>query len=283
MKKTIITFCALSMAMTMISCGNSNSSNNTTNENAETIKAENQNAITVHNGKEFLEAIKSDAHIIIDCNKPIEVDNIDVNLTESYDYEETGIFKTGDIALRISNINNLTIEGKSKENAIFTSKNPNVDILTFYNCKNLNLKNLTIKHSEHGFVENSRINGLTLICAANTAIDNCNINCNDIAISNDNGVITITNCDIFDNEECGICIGITGNTLIKDSKIHNNYMPFMISGLETATTFEKCDIIDNSDAPYMEGSANFLNCKVEDKISDKENAVIIDCNIVKSE
>ncbi len=158
-----------------------------------------QQAVTVTNVDEFLAAIGSNKEIIIDCPE--------LDLSQAADYGKNGesSFYSWDDPfdgpqLTIQNVDNLTIRGKDGKDANLISAVPRyAQVLSFRNCTNLTVKDLTTGHTKEPGLCMGGV--LEFQNCSNVAVSGAGLfGCGTIGID----AIMSRNLDIRDNEiyEC---------------------------------------------------------------------------------
>lgn len=178
--------------------------------------------------------------------------------------------------LTLHGYNNLTIE--SKKNANIISNNPDDDILTFRNCTNINLVNLSLFHTVGvcgGLV-------LKLILSNTVQIENCNLNGSGAIgayiVGTDN--VNFNNVNLFNNNSHAVYSYNSKDIIFNNSEIYSNnnygdstYGKTLIYSTLSEISFANCsfykntseDLYNNPESHYIyKYIPSFTNCNFTD-------------------
>lgn len=221
--------------------------------------------IHVKTAREFVEALGSNRTIIIDndldeityaisnlvdegklqqigvvTDSPAPADKATVTATDAYDGH----------SLNLISIENLNIEGADRENGIvsFIVDPSYANVLAFYHCKNITIKNLYMGHKVQ-----DGCSGDVIHCedSQNINIDHCQMfGCGVVGINATNcNNISVTNSAIFDCSDLAVAMFNCSNVTFSDCGISQigSEVPMMFDDNVTNVKFNNCEFDQPND------------------------------------
>jgi hypothetical protein len=193
----------------------------------------NGNIIIVHNGKQLVDALRPNVTI------RLAPGNYDLNKVK----EKLPYFQNRSI----TNIHNLTIEGKGEKHVDFITADLYAPVIKFKNCENVIIRNLNIGHVP--------------------AQDGCQGNVVEIAESKN---ITIDKCIMFGCGINGLALYQVQDFNCKNSFIKECSQSILVLGASKGIIFENCNFMDNEGNEIRTGNCDkveFKNCAIIGKES----------------
>jgi len=223
------------------------------------------NVVRVSDLRSFVDALRSNTRIIIESDNPIHL------LNECPEI--------GDTQFRISDLENVVIEGAGKNGAKLVVDNSYEDVMQIENCKNIVLRNLTLGHDvEPGsctgdVVELSKCNGVV--------VDNCKLfGCGVVGFSSYlSQNIKVMSTDIYECSEKAVALYNSSNVIFLESVFRD--CPHAIGDYgedeNHSVTFTDC-IFSNIQWGFFEvekWGVTVKNCKGIQDMEPKDNVVIL--------
>lgn len=255
-KKLLLGILMLAMSFSVFACGK-DTSNTADNTDAEDTATDEEGVIKVSSAEEFLEAIAPGA--VIEWSKgsydmtPEIIAIVEENSKWNKKHDYVKIEECFDgFEIIISDVDDLTIRGagKSKDKVELMVEPRYADVLSFANCSNITIENMTIGHTiEQGSCagdvlqfdacENITLNELDLYGCGTygiNAMESSNITTtNSIIRDCSYGIMSVINCDGLTFESCEM-YGCDGFEMID---VYSSYI-----------TMKKCAITDNACLEY---------------------------------
>lgn len=193
----------------------------------------NGNIITVHNGKQLVDALRPNVTI------QLAPGNYDLNkVKEKLPYYQNR---------SITNIHNLTIEGKGEKYVDFITADLYAPVIQLKNCENVVIRNLNIGHVP--------------------VQDGCQGNVVEIAESKN---ITIDKCIMFGCGINGLALYQVQDFNCKNSFIKECSQSILALGTSKDVVFENCNFVENEGNEIRTGNCDkveFKNCAIIGKES----------------
>ncbi len=270
-------------------------------ENEEQVEAnaiEADEKVEVSTAREFLKALKSNTHIIINNDEPMNLtDALDELIDEGriqlreHGSNAGGLFYTDEYdgnSLVVAHRHDIIIEGKKGKDVEFIVTPSYADVIRFEHCKNIMVKNITMGHKVTGGCSGDvlvfsqckdvevdgcnlygcGVNGLTLDHTRQVNVKGTHLyGCSDdgVQLINSNDA-TFTNCSIYDNGGGVYVDEYCDNVLFEKSDFHGNrgQLFYCHSGI----TLKKCNVEHHHDD--ITDNVKFRDCEVVMDYDDAE-------------
>ncbi len=222
--------------------------------------------ITVHNAEEFIKALKSDIHIIIDSDGFFDINQAVRNSgLPIYDQEnpQKGVFKSEWDETFYICLDNIIIEGTPDKSRVhFLSYDETIDVLVFRNCNNVTIKHIMAGHNQSGECSGDVF---WITGCENVAIDDCELyGCGVVgACVQESKNVTISNSWIYECSDFGITIGETENATVSNTLIEHCYNAFAVWDKCHNVSFSKCTINNNDEGGKTEIAVTFTDCDMQ--------------------
>lgn len=214
-----------------------------------TVSIFSQTIKSVSNVRELLEAIKPNTKIQLTADLYVISDE-DSTYGEYFELDENNLL--------IKNVSNLTIVGFKTKPAKIITHNLTKTVITFSNCRNINIRNLEVGHTP-----------LSLSYG-----DRCEEYANVIDIE-DSDEINISECILFGSGDGGI--ETRGNTGVSQLRCENTIIrhctTYIVNLSNTSdAAFKNCRFESNTGRINLSDCINisFENCEVNDNILQEE-------------
>lgn len=237
--------------------------------------------VTVHTAEEFIKALKPDTHIIIDADDYLDINGAARNSNLPVfdrDNPTKGVYKQGgDDETFIISLDNIVIEGSpEKGRAHFLGHNEMLDVLVFWNCKNVTIKHIRAGHAQSGECSGDVfwIKGCDYV-----TIDDCELyGCGVVGANiNNSKNVSITNSWIYECSDAGIDISESENATVSNTLIDHCYWAFRIVESCKNVAFTKCTINNNDQGGLLESPVTFTDCGMQPLEDSHNNATINNC------
>lgn len=222
--------------------------------------------VTVHSAEEFIKALKSDIHIIIDSDGFFDINqavrNSELPIYDQ-DNPQKGVFKSEWDETFYICLDNIIIEGTPDKSRVhFLSYDETIDVLVFRNCNNVTIKHIMAGHNQSGECSGDVIwvNG-----SEDVNIDDCELyGCGVVgACVQESKNVTISNSWIYECSDFGITIGETENATVNNTLIEHCYNAFAVWDKCQNVSFSKCTINNNDEGGKTEIAVTFTDCDMQ--------------------
>ena len=259
-------------------------------------ESEDQNGHTfdVRNAREFLLALKDDAHINVIVSEPLQLTpalNVLIDEGEVSPYMVDGVAQTAPglywmpeydgNTLYIVGLENITIEGTSGDKGFLMTTPRYSDVLRFEQCRNITIKNMILGHEEAGDCEGDV---LVLRGCKNVTVEKCDLfGCGCIGIyCSKSQNITVSRSDIYGCSMRGLEIFDTKNMSFKNCSIYNNAGGIYLDEKSRNISLSDCNLYDNRGQLFMcYSELQVKGSQVEHHCGDEsDNVTFTNCDVV---
>ena len=254
--------------------------------------------VEVSTAREFLLALRSNTHIIINNDVPMNItDALDDLIDEGritlreHGSNAGGLFYLDEYdgnSLVVARRHDIIIEGKKGLDVEFIATPSYADVIRFENCKNIQVKNITMGHKVTGgcsgdvLVFNQckditvdgcnlygcGVNGLTLDHSSKVNVSNTQLyGCSDYGVQMSSAEnATFNKCSIYDNGGGIWTDEYCSNVLFEKCELYGNHgqLFFCYSDI----TLKKCSVEHHHDD--ITGNVKFRDCEVDMDYAEAE-------------
>ena len=263
-------------------------------EAPELPEVDEDDAVDVINARDFILALKSNNHIRVITNDPLNlteaIDKLaDEGLLERYMVNgrpktQPGLYWEPEYdgnTLFIVKQNNLVIEAVHEDKGFLMVTPCYADVLHFEKCENLVIKNFIMGHKVTGTCIGDV---LVLNDCKNVTVEGCDLfGCGVNALSaTHSSNIAVSGTELYGCSDRGVDLYGTDNVSFEQCKVFNNGCGMYIDPYCSKINFNKCEFYDNRGQLFLcYATTTIKNSKIIHHHDDNtENVRLVNCDVV---